>query len=189
MKKVIIGIGIAVAVVLVVGFVPLMDVPYEDTETYYENEPYQVTENYTEAVPLSFEADSYVKADVIYEHQQIIIGDIVFQDEIVEVPIEVACVEVENIDDVVGEFVVSFSGFEPMFGELSLTKTLSLNPGQQKIAECPADSINDWDYEVTPSTKTVEKERTVTKYRQVERERTVTRYKKGSIFEYLRSRF
>lgn len=162
-----------------------MDVPYQDTETYYVDEPYQVTENYTEAVPLSFEADSYVKADVIYEHQQIIIGDIVFQDEIVEVPIEVACVEVENIDDVVGEFVVSFSGFEPMFGELSLTTTLSLNPGQQKLAECPADSINAWDYEVTPSTKTVEKERTVTKYRQVERERTVTRYEKGSIFEYL----
>jgi len=76
-----------------------------------------------------------------------------------------------------------------MFGEYSLTTILSLGIGEQKTAECPAESIDNWSYEVTPSTKEVEAERTVTKYRQVERERTVTRYKKGSIFEYLVSRF
>ena len=189
MKKVVIGIVIVVAVVMVVGFVPLMDVPYQDTETYYVDEPYEVTETYTKAVPLSFETNDYVKADTIKEHHQIIIGGIVFQDEIVEVPIQVACVEVENTDEVAGNFTVSFSGFEPMFGEYSLTTILSLGIGEQKTAECPAESIDNWSYEVTPSTKEVEAERTVTKYRQVERERTVTRYKKGSIFEYLVSRF
>jgi len=40
--------------------------------------------------------------------------------------------------------------------------------------------------EVIPDEKVIEE--TVTKYRQVQRERTVTRYKRGSIFEYLRSR-
>lgn len=197
MKKVIIGIIIAVAIPLVVCVVPLKEVAYavmvdyEDTETYYEDEPYQVTENYAEDVPLSFEANGYVKEDTIEEHRQIVIGDIVIQDEIVEVPIEVACVEVENTDAIAGEFVVSFSGFEPMFGELSLTTTLNLNPEQQKTAECPADYINDWSYEVTPSTKEVESERIVTKYQQVEKQRTVikqrqeTRYKKVTLLDYL----
>ena len=190
--------GIVIAILaLVVWLAPLktvayeVTVNYEDVETYYENEPYQVTENYTENVPLSFEANAYVDEDVIYEHHQIIIGGIVFQDEIVEVPIEIACIEVENTDDIAGEFVVSFSGFVPMFGSHSLVTTLSLNPGKQETAECPAESIDDWDYEVTPDTKEVEQERTVTKYRQVEKQRTVTRqrqetrYKKVTLLDYL----
>ena len=197
MKKVVISIGIVIVLALVVCLVPLKEVAYavivdyEDTETYYDNEPYEVTENYTEAVSLSFEASSYVKSDTIEEHQQIIIGDVVVQDEIVEVPIYIACVEVKNIDDVAGEFVVSFSGFEPMFGDPSLTRTFSLSPGQEETAECPAESIDDWDYEVTPSTKEVEAERTVTKYRQVEKQRTVikqrqeTRYKRVTLLDYL----
>jgi len=195
-----IGIIIGVVIVilgLVICLVPLktvaytVTVDYEDIETYYENEPYEVTENYTEDVPLSFEADSYVKTDTIEEHQQIIIGDVVVYDEVVEVEIQVACVDVENTDDVAGEFVVSFSGIEPMFGELSLTTTLSLNAGQQKTAECPAESINDWSYEVTPGTKEIEGERTVIKYRQVEKQRIVikqrqeTHYKKVTLLDYL----
>jgi len=196
-------IGIAVGTVIAIGalvvcLVPLKEVPYtvmvdyEDIETYYEDEPYEVTENYTEEVPLTFEADSYVDEDVTYEHHQIIIGDVVFQDEIVEVTIYVACVEVENRDDVAGDFTVSFSGFEPMFGEISLTRTLTLGPGDPGTAECPAESsIDDWDYEVTPGTKEIQAERTVTKYRQVEKQRTVTkqrqetRYKKVTLLDYL----
>jgi hypothetical protein len=197
MKKVMIGIGIVIAIALVVCLVPLKEVAYavtvdyEDTETYYENEAYNATETYTEDVPLSFEADDYVKTDTILEHQQVIIGGIVFQDEVVEVPIEVACIKVKNTDDIAGNFTVSFSGFEPMFGEHSLTKALSLNAGQQKTAECPAESINDWSYKVTPSTKEVEGERTVIKYRQVEKQRTVTRqrqetrYKRVTLLDYL----
>ena len=196
--KIGIAVGIVIAIAaLVVCLVPLKTVAYtviidyEDIETYYEDEPYEVTENYTENVPLSFEANGYVEEDVIYEHQQIIIGGIVFQDEIVEVPIYIACVNVENTDDVAGEFIISFSGFEPMFGEISLTTTLSLAPDEQETAECPADSIDDWSYEVTPSTKEVEAQRTVTKYRQVEKQRTIikqrqeTHYKRVTVLDYL----
>lgn len=195
-------IGIAVGTVIAIGalvvcLVPLKEVAYavtvdyEDTETYYEDEPYQVTENYTQDVPLSFEADDYIRADTVEEHRRTVIGGIVIQDETVEVPIEVACVEVRNTDDVAGEFVVSFSGFEPMFGDHFLTRTLSLSPGQEETAECLAESIDDWDYDVTPGTKEVEQERTVTKYRQVEKQRTVTRqrqetrYKKLTLLDYL----
>jgi len=198
MQKVMIGFGIVVVVAaLMVCLVPLkwvsyeVTVDYEDIETYYENEPYEVTENYTEVVPLSFEANAYIDEDVIYEHQQIIIGGIVIQDEIVEVPIKIACVDVENTDDVAGNFTVYFSGFEPMFGEHSLTRTLSLSPSEQETAECPAESIDNWSYEVIPSTKEVESERTVTKYEQVEKQRTVTkqrqetRYKKVTLLDYL----
>lgn len=196
--KIGIAVGVVIAVLtLVVCLVPLktvaytVTVDYEDIETYYENEPYQVTENYTEAMPLSFEANSYVKTDTIEEHQQIIIGDTVVYNEIVEVPIQVACIDVENTDDVAGSFVVSFSGIDPMFGPPSLTTNLSLGVGEQKTAECPAESINDWSYEVTPSTKEIEGERTVIKYRQVEKQRTVTkqrqetRYKKVTLLEFL----
>ena len=196
--KIGIAVGIVIAIAaLVVCLVPLKTVAYtviidyEDIETYYEDEPYEVTENYTENVPLSFEANGYVEEDVIYEHQQIIISGIVFQDEIVEVPIYIACVNVENTDDVAGEFIISFSGFEPMFGEISLTTTLSLAPDEQETAECPADSIDDWSYEVTPSTKEVEAQRTVTKYRQVEKQRTIikqrqeTHYKRVTVLDYL----
>ena len=72
---------------------------------------------------------------------------------------------------------------------------LTIEPGQMGTAKYSAQDIDmgedvwKWDYTITEGTKEVEKERTVTKYRQLERERTVTRYKKGSIFEYLRSRF
>jgi len=112
-KKIMMGIVMAVAVVLVGGLVPPMDVPYQDTETYYENEPYRVTENYTEAVPLNFEAGSHVKADVIYEHHQIIVGGIVFQDEIVEAPIEVACVRVKNTMILSGTLLFPFLALNP----------------------------------------------------------------------------
>lgn len=196
--KIGIVIGVVIAVLaLVVCLVPLKEVAYavtvdyEDTETYYEDEPYNATETYTEDVPLTFEANDYIKSDTIEEHNRIVIGGIVIQDEIVEVPVQVACVDVKNIDDTAGNFTVSFSGFEPMFGELSLTATLNLNAGQQKTAECPAESINTWSYEVTPNTKKVEGERTVVKYRQVEKQRTVTkqrqetRYKKVTLLDYL----
>jgi len=190
------GIVVIVAA-LVIWLAPLKTVAYtvivdyEDTETYYEDEPYQVTENYTEDVPLNFEANSYVETDVIYEHHQIIIGGIVFQDEIVPVSIQIACVDVKNIDDVAGDFQVSFSVAEPMFGDISLVSTLNLAPNQDGTAECPADELGVWAYTVTPSTKEVEQERIVTRYRQVEKQRTVTkqrpetRYKKVTLLNYL----
>ena len=51
-RRIVAGVIIAI-VALVVGFVPIMDVPYteivqyQDTETYYEDEPYEEIETYT----------------------------------------------------------------------------------------------------------------------------------------------
>jgi len=195
-------VGIAVGVVIVIAalvicLVPLktvaytVTVDYEDTETYYEDEAYNATETYIEYVPLEFKSDGYIRTETSEEHHQIIIGDVVVYDEIVEVEFQVAKVDVMNLDDTAGDFTVSFSGFEPTFGEISLTATLHLDPGEQETAECPAESIDDWDFEVTASTKEVEQERTVTKYRQVEKQRTVTKqrpethYKKVTLLDYL----
>jgi len=191
-------IGVVIAIIaLVVCLVPLKTVAYtlmvyyEDVETYYEDEPYQVTENYTEDVPLEFRDSGYIRPETREEHHYTVIGDIIIQDEIVEVDIEVAKVDVMNLDNVPGNFTVTFSGFEPMFGEISLIATLHLDPGEQETAECPAESINSWNYTVTPGTKEVEAQRTVTKYRQVEKQRTVTKqrqethYKRVTVLDYL----
>jgi len=188
---------IVLIIALVVCLVPLKEVAYtatvdyQDTETYYEDEPYQDTETYNEAIPLSYDETSYVKDDTIKEHRQIIIGGVVFQDEVVEVPIQVASVDVKNTDDIAGSFTVSFSGITPIFGSPSLTTKLDLSPGEVKTATCPADDVGNWSYSVTPSTKMIEKQRTVTKHRQVEKQRTVIkqrseiRYKKVTVLDYL----
>jgi len=195
MKKIVISIAVVVAVILIIGFVPLMDVPYQDTETYMES------------VPLSYEATSYVVDDTVqpspptewerpwywtipgaiqgYTTSGGVGGDdpnipsVPSTPGVKEIPIKVAVVDVKNTDDIVGSFTVFFSGFSPMFGSDSLTVKLDLSPGEEKTAACAADTddIGDWSYRVSPSTKRVEKER------------TVTHYKKGSIFEYLLFRF
>jgi|GEM_PF-5453277 len=53
MKKAAVGIVVAVALVAVVGFAPLMDVPYQATETYYVDEPYEETAE--TSVPLKYQ--------------------------------------------------------------------------------------------------------------------------------------
>ncbi|MGA2670451.1 MAG: hypothetical protein ABSF21_03410 [Dehalococcoidia bacterium] len=184
--KVGIVIGIVIAVLaLVVCLVPLKEVAYAVTVDYEDTETYYVTENYTEDVPLTFEANDYVREDSIEQHNRIVIGGVVIQDEVVEVPIEVACVKVKNTDDIAGNFTISFSGFDPMLGEPSLTTTLSLDIGEQKIAECPAESISTWSYQVNPSTKQVELQRQVEKQRTVTKQRQETRYKKVTVLDYL----
>lgn len=226
MVKLVIGIVIAAIIALVAGFVPIMEVPYtetvqyqdtetyyedepyEDIETYYVDEPYEVTETYTEAAPLSYEATSYVKEGIIKERYETIIPGLPPMSGEKEVSIHEAWVDVKNTDDIAGSFTIHFSGITPLWGMTQLlTKKLDISPGEVKTAVCPAEYIGTWSYNVTPSTKTIEKERTVTKYRQVEKERPITKYrqveeertvtkerlethyKKVPIFEYLRSRF
>lgn len=241
MKKVVIGIVIAVAVVLVVGFVPLMDVPYQVTENYYEDEPYEATETYYETQPLTYEVvKSYTDTGSYQERRRIVIGGIVFQDEIVTVFYPVGYVTVKNTDTVDGMFGINFTFYavdksdaaiagqglpdfdfedylaaeDPdaylanrdwdnldwdkvmIFSEqYSEQKSTTVQPSGVATVSYSVQDIDidkmalKWEYTITDPTKSVEKERTVTKYRQVEKERTVTRYKKGSVFEYLRSRF
>jgi hypothetical protein len=214
-KKVVISIVIAVAVVVVVGFVPLMDVPYQATETYYEDEPYEATETYYEWEDLTYEViDSYEDTGTYLYHYKTQIGDLVWEGTR-EVPFPIAKVVVRNLDDVPGEFGVSFTFyalttatldfFRETYGDddipwyMGSTYTSSdsivIAPGDTGTAEATAQDIDmdeyewKWEYTVNEPTKQVEMERTVTKYRQVEKQRSVTHYKKGSIFEYLRSRF
>ena len=197
MKKTIIGIVIVAAIVLVGVFVPVLEVPYtvtveyQDTETYYEDEPYEVVETYTETVPLDYEvirSEAYVQGITFH-----------------------ASVEVRNRDTVAGEFNVGLmvvygcTFISP--GSIHITsytvlddEALHLAPNAKMTAtftvandEPVSCDVNSWSYDILPSTKDVEKERTVTEYRQVEKERTVTKereethYKRVPVFEYLRS--
>ena len=239
MKKVVISIVIVVAIALVAGLVPLMDVPYQDTETYYVDEPYEATEIYYDTEPLAYEVvESYTDTESYLERRRIVIGGIVFQDEIVEVFYPIGCVKIQNRDSVDGAFSAHLTFYwldrhdaaqlcHPDFDftdylaaedqeayldtldwdrldweqfmffadKYDGEEELTLEPSQMDTAKYSAQDIDmdedvwKWDYTITEGTKQVEKERAVTKYRQVERERPVTLYKKGSIFEYLRSRF
>jgi hypothetical protein len=195
MKKVIIGITVALIAVLVVCLVPLKTVAYtvmvdyQDTETYYENEPYEVTETYTETVPLAYE--------------------VVKDNEYTEGTATVVSVTVQNTDSVPGTFTVDLSIIYGCTfiapGRIELTsmvasdkRELYLEPNHTGTATYTADNpypancaVKSSSWGVTPDTKQVQKERTVTKYRQVEKQRTVTkqrpetRYKTVTILEYL----
>jgi len=193
--KIGITVGVVIAILaLVVCLVPIMEVPYtetvqyQDTETYYEDEPYEDTETYSDTVPLDYE--------VVEAFAQ------------VEGTTPVVYVTLRNRDSVSGTFTVQLTLLE---SGITITKSsmefwsrdypynelLSLQPNETKTIKYGADGIdiihNDWDwiYSITPSTKTIEKERTTTKYRQVEKERTVTkqrpetRYKKVTLLDYL----
>lgn len=184
MKKVVISIVVAVAIVLVVGFVPIMDVPYQDTETYYEDEPYQDVETYTET--------ELVPQVEILEHYMDIVGDVLWvrgkvknssniTSATLDVSIHAIC-PVRDVEDsyyaksVVLDYPVAFKPGEVRNFSATFNRNVVEDSYTLKIYQ-PLAEIG------------VEKERTVTKYRQVENERTVTHYKKGSIFEYVLSRF
>ena len=239
MKKVVIGIVIVVAIALVAGFVPLIEVPYTITVTCYEDEPYEAIETYSETQLLVYEVvESYTETDSYKVRYQIVIGGIVFQDEIVDVFYPVGYVTLQNKDSVSGTFGVQFTFYAleklqaGMYGHPDFNFTdylagedpdsyldkldwgkldwdevmifcdvydeqesLILEPDEAGTAMTAISDIDidkhvwKWVYTITEPTKTVEKERIVTKYRQVERERTETHYKKVPIFEYLFSRF
>lgn len=181
-----------------------VDEPYEDTETYYEEEPYQDVETYYDTEPLTFEVvKSFIDTDSYSERRRIVIGGVVIQDEVVKVKFPIGCVELQNTDTISGTFRVNFSfyavdkfTFESLnlsgdeeglkfFGEeYSGIDSLTLEPSAKGTATYSISDIdmdnNDewiWEYEVTPGTKRIAKEREVTKYREVEKQRTVTKYK------------
>lgn len=160
-----------------------MDVPYQVAETYYEDEPYQDVETYAET--------ELVPQVEILEHHMDIEGDILWVRGMVknssnttfatvDVSIHATC-PVREVEDsytgkaVVLDYPVAFKPGEVRNFSATFNRNVVEDSYTLKIYQ-PVAEVS------------VEKERTVTKYRQVEKERTVTRYKKGSIFEYLRSR-
>jgi hypothetical protein len=183
MKRAAIGIIIAVAIVLVVGFVPLVGVAYQDTETYYVDEPYQDVETYTETelVPQVEIIESHmdIEGDVLWVRGQVEnSSNTTFAT--IDVSIQATC-PVKGVED-------SYTG-----KSVVLDYPVAFNPGEVRNFEATFDrNVVEDNYTLKiyqPLAETsVEKERTVTRYRQVEKERLVIQYGKVPIFEYLRSR-
>jgi len=146
MKKAGIIIGIVVAIVLVIWLVPLKEVAYANP------------------TPLNFEASNYTRTDTVEVYRQV--GSCGCNRELVEVAVQVACVNVTNTDDIAGDFTVIFSGFTPIFAYYSLAVKLSLNVTEQGVAECSTESLDNWSYEVIPDIKE-------------------TQYKKVTLLDYL----
>ena len=190
-------------------------VDYQDTETYYEDVPYEDTETYYETEPLAYEVvESYTDTDSYEERRRLVIGDVVFQDEVVDVFFPIGCVTLQNTDSVHGTFRIkftfyaldkfiaeNFSGTNEELMDIFAEKyyreeSLTLEPGEPGTVRCSVQDIDidevawEWKYTITEATKTVEKQRTVTKYKQVEKQRTVTkqrhetRYKTVTLLEY-----
>jgi|WetSurMetagenome_2_1015567.scaffolds.fasta_scaffold333871_2 hypothetical protein len=83
MVKLVIGVVIASVITLVVGFVPIIDVPYnetvqyQDTETYFVDEPYEDIEIYYEQEPYEvtethFEYEDYEDTRIYYEIEPLV---------------------------------------------------------------------------------------------------------------------
>jgi len=179
MKKIVIPIVIVVVVIVVVGFVPIVTAEYRHTETYYEDEPYEVTETYTEDVQTELEItdDALIRDFLLFvrgkirntSNQTLWWGDVTIW------------VDYE-IEDLPGRTFTQPGGLDPI--------PATFKPGETRDFSVLVQE-GTTSYEITPPTitQTVERERTVTEYRQVEKERLVIQYKRVPIFEYLRSRF
>ena len=145
-----------------------IQVPYQDTESYIEQEPYQATEEYK--VDLKYEVVNNYK-ETFYEG---------FLDVWAR-----SIVEVRNVDSETGSFIVkqTFKTLED--GSNDFTSSQYIMPGETKTFtekyDISAGEDFDVSYVITPSQKTLT--RTVTKWRDVTKYRTVTKYKQEEVCE------
>ena len=194
--KISITVGVVIAVLaLVAGFVPIIEVPYTKTVQYQDTETYSAIE------PLSYEVvgfckkeqrpgSSFVRSSVAFSKDLDLIRKALTESN-KQVP--VGYVIVQNKDIIHGIFGVHIT-FYSQGKEFTHEETLKLSPDELETVKYYATWKTDmpftiainadrdewsWEYKVTPDTKTVQKERTVTK------ERPETRYKKVPVFEYL----
>ena len=176
MKKAVTAIVIAVVVILVVGFAPLVDVPYQAIETYYVPELYRVTANFTEKVEIAVEVVEHAFVGDVLPSVQ---GKVRNTGNQTLYSADVA-IWVEYYTDRFPYLMLSSrGGLDPV--------PTTFEPGEiRDFSVLVAEGVSS--YEVIPTaTQTLEKE--IGGYRYVRQERAVTRYKRGSIFEYLRSGF
>jgi len=195
------GITLAISAV-VVCFVPLVNaaytvtVNYEDTETYYEDEPYKDTETYYVDEPYQA-VETYLETEtleyhIVEHHYGYAMEDLPTG---AEPPCAWAFISLLNTDTASGTFTIHFyltverltpigeDRFELVSNDYQDSRELHLEPGEigtwekywTEIDLAPEDNCR-WGYEATGS-NTIEKQRTVTKYRQVEKQRTVTKYR------------
>ena len=167
-KKTLIGVVVTLVALLIICLVPLKEVTYtvtvdyEDTETYQETEPlsYKVIDTDTMVGRYSeFESLPEMKPVWVYPKM---------------------CVEIQNTDSVAGLFCVHFN----FLGDTG-QDVIYLKPREIGKAFYTSTGIvprysdwSVWNYKVT-GTKTVEKQRTVTK------QRPETHYKKVTLLDYL----
>ena len=189
MNKVDTGIVIALAVVFVVGLVPLVEVPYpatvqyQDSETYYVSEPYEVTKIYTEDVQTELE---------IVEHALVKDFPLFVRGKVKNTSNQTlwwsaVTIWVEyQIEDLPGRTFTQPGGLDPI--------PATFKPGEIRDFSAAVQE-GTTSYEIMPPTITQTAGGTVIKVRPVEQQRTVTRervethYKKVPLFEYLLSRF
>jgi len=146
MKKAGIIISIVAVLALVICLVPLKEVAYANP------------------TPLNFKANNYTRTSTIEVYRQV--GSCGCNRELVEVAVQIACVNITNTDDIAGNFTIIFSGIDPVANSYPLIIKLSLNASEQRAAECPTESLGDWSFEVIPCIKGIH-------------------YKKVSLLDYL----
>jgi len=174
--KALIIVGIAAAALVAVGFtVPVVTVPYETvaefqgTETYYEREPYEVTETYTENEPIT--ETYYETVSLKYKVAERISTEGFPPGQYL------AIVEITNTDDFSGYFTFTWLGISPYSGTTyPLGSPKLLAPGQRMSPSRQTFTPEIGNYSIETSTKTVEKTRILGET-QVEKERTVTLYR------------
>jgi len=169
MKRIaIISLVILVALALLVCLVPIRDEAYAVTVNY--NEPV------TKYVNLHYGVYDYMRTQIVEEYRQT--GSCGCTRKLVEVEYQVYCLNVTNMDDVPGQFLVILSGFADGM-PYSQNTTLSLNVSEQKTAEYQAEVIDCCLFEVLPGWKEIETGELIT------RQREEIRYKKITALDYL----
>jgi hypothetical protein len=139
--KLIIGCLIAIVIVLILAFVPIMEFTYADAE------------------PLSYQATELVKKEQRNLNPELTQA----YEEIL-----VAYVSVRNTDTVSGTFDVHIAFYTPTGHKYAIDVTLQLSPDEQKEAKYGVSSVDanitganidelSWDYKVTPGRKSVTK--------------------------------
>ena len=161
--------AVVIVLALVICLVPLRDEAYAVTV--------DCQEPVTEHVALSFEVNDYMRTDTIEEYRQTSNCGCT-PSKLVEVEVQVACLDVKNTDDIAGDFMVTLSGLEAG-SPFSQNFTLSLNVSERETVEYQAEVIDCWDFEVIPNVKKVETGEFITKQREE------IRYKKVTALDYL----
>ena len=204
MKRIVISIGIVVAIALVVCLVPLKEVAYavmvdyEDTETYYETEPLEYRE-----------FDSFSGATEDWIEQRAAMYGYGLPDELVLDPDWALYVVIQNLDNSSGTFQVCYTlatadkeaaerqmwiiqrtpeEYEELDREYwAGNMSLYLEHNEIGLAICPPEGIYvapdrvpfEHSHEIIVATKEVERQRIVTRQRQE------VRYNKVTLLDYL----
>ena len=205
MKKGGIPILIVVAIIVVVGFVPLIDTEYRYTETFYEDEPYEVMETYYVDEPYEVtetytDTELLAQVEIIEDHMDIE-GDILWvRGQVrnssnttfatIDVSIHATC-PVRDVEDsyveksVVLDYPVAFNPGEVRDFSATFDRNVVEDGYTLKVYQ-PLEEVSVEKERTVTKYRQVEQERTVTEYRQVEKERLIIQYERVSIFEYLR---